>query len=46
MVKYTTWMTSRDESESYYQIFVGSLDGKTGTDDDVDAFRHAYVSAV
>lgn len=43
---YTSNNQAKGESELYYQLVVGSMTGKTGHNDDVDAFRHAYTSGV
>ena len=43
---YTSFDVGKSESEAYYEQLVGSLDGKSFSDTDVDAFRHAYVSGV
>ncbi len=43
---YTPHATASSESEAFYELLVGSSAGKTGHNDDMDAFRHAYVSGV
>lgn len=43
---YTSKNGAHEESEVFYSMLVGSTTGKTGHNDDLDAYRHAYVSAV